>query len=130
MSNWWSNNRKGLAVAAGVLLALIVLPWLADLLGSDVMGTFWGFVILGLLAVGYFVPTVVATLRKHRQAGAIIAVNVLLGWTFIGWVVALVWAMTNPAPPVVVQAPPPPVYQVGDVVNGHRFNGQTWEPTA
>ena len=42
----------------------------------------------------YFIPTMVANSRYHRNAGAIMMVNLLLGWTFIGWVIALVWAMT------------------------------------
>jgi len=34
----------------------------------------------------------------------------------------------QPAPPPAPGAPSPPQYQVGDVVNGHRFNGVSWEP--
>ena len=37
----------------------------------------------------YLVPTLVAVLRGKRHPGAVIVVNLLLGWTFIGWVVAL-----------------------------------------
>jgi hypothetical protein len=29
------------------------------------------------------------------NAGAIVATNLLLGWTFIGWVVALIWSLTS-----------------------------------
>lgn len=46
-----------------------------------------------VLAV-YFVPTLVAIKREHHNLGAIIALNVLLGWTLLGWVAALVWALT------------------------------------
>ncbi len=49
-------------------------------------------IILGLLA--YFVPALVAVKRMHHQTSAILALNLLLGWTFIGWVAALVWALT------------------------------------
>ena len=42
----------------------------------------------------YFLPCIVATVRKHRQQLAIFMVNLLLGWTFLGWVVAMVWACT------------------------------------
>jgi hypothetical protein len=42
----------------------------------------------------YFLPCIVASFRKHRQQLAIFMVNLLLGWTFLGWVVALVWACT------------------------------------
>jgi hypothetical protein len=43
----------------------------------------------------YFIPSIVATERGHRNAGAIIVLNIFLGWTFLGWVVALVWASTS-----------------------------------
>ncbi|HEX3874368.1 MAG TPA: superinfection immunity protein [Solirubrobacteraceae bacterium] len=42
----------------------------------------------------YFVPTVVAVKRAHHQLSAILIVNVFLGWTFVGWVVALAMAFT------------------------------------
>lgn len=40
----------------------------------------------------YLFPTVVASRRESKRAGGVFALNLLLGWTFIGWVVALVWA--------------------------------------
>ena len=53
------------------------------------------FVLCILLAV-YFLPYIVARHRKHRNAPAIFVLNLLLGWTFIGWAVSLVWAVTKP----------------------------------
>jgi hypothetical protein len=44
---------------------------------------------------GYFIPTAVALFRGHHNKGAIIVLNLFLGWTLIGWVVALVWACTQ-----------------------------------
>ena len=41
----------------------------------------------------YFVPIMVAAYRQHKQFKAIAVLNVLAGWTFVGWVVALVWAV-------------------------------------
>ena len=51
-------------------------------------------VIIFLMAV-YFAPTIVALLRGHLSSGSIIALNVLLGWTLLGWIVALVWSFTG-----------------------------------
>jgi hypothetical protein len=48
---------------------------------------------LVLLAL-YFAPTIVAAVRKHHNAVAIWALNLLLGWTVIGWIASLVWALT------------------------------------
>jgi nucleoside permease NupC len=52
-----------------------------------------------LFLVGvYMVPTIVALARNDGQAkrvpniGPLVVINVLLGWTFVGWVVALAMA--------------------------------------
>ena len=79
-------------------------------------------VLVGLaFGVGLlFLPTVIAKSRNHPNTLAIFLVNLFLGWTFIGWVVSLVWACTTPTSPVIyapvypiVQAPPvyPPQQQ-------------------
>ena len=39
----------------------------------------------------YFLPTIIALCRKHQDWLAIVLVNLLLGWTIIGWIKALVW---------------------------------------
>jgi hypothetical protein len=44
----------------------------------------------------YFIPSI-AGWRK-RNFGAIFILNLLLGWTVIGWIVALVWGWTNDPP--------------------------------
>lgn len=41
----------------------------------------------------YFVPTVIAAIRKPKNLVGIIVLNLLAGWTFFGWVAALVWAI-------------------------------------
>lgn len=43
-----------------------------------------------LLLILYFIPTFVAWGKK--KADGPIVVNIFLGWTFIGWVIALAWA--------------------------------------
>lgn len=46
------------------------------------------------LFVLYFIPTIVAMGRSHRNGGAIFLLNLFLGWTFIGWVAAIIWSAT------------------------------------
>jgi TonB family protein len=49
----------------------------------------------------YFLPTIVAAARHHHNATPIFLLNLFLGWTFVGWVAALVWsatAVTRPVP--------------------------------
>ena len=50
-------------------------------------------VVVGALAI-YFFPTCIAGFRNHHQQYAILALNLFLGWTFVGWVIAFVWALT------------------------------------
>jgi len=65
-----------------------------------------GLAIIGVGLLIYFIPAFVG--RKKRNANAIFALNLFLGWTILGWVAALVWAMTSEAPtPLVVQVAPP-----------------------
>ena len=44
----------------------------------------------------YFLPVVIAGFRHHHNQNSIFFLNLLLGWTAIGWIACLVWAFTNP----------------------------------
>jgi Superinfection immunity protein len=63
-----------------------------------------GGAALALIVALYFLPSIVASSRKHHQTGAIIVLNLLLGWTVLGWILAMVWAATavktQPAQPL------------------------------
>jgi Superinfection immunity protein len=43
----------------------------------------------------YFLPTIVAVCRRAKGDCGVLVINVFLGWTFIGWVVALAWAVSS-----------------------------------
>lgn len=43
----------------------------------------------------YLIPTIIATLRQRPNVVGIALVNVLAGWTVIGWVFPLIWAFSN-----------------------------------
>ena len=45
-----------------------------------------------IIAILYFVPTIIAIANKSKFAAAAILVNVFAGWTFVGWIVAIVFA--------------------------------------
>jgi hypothetical protein len=71
--------------------------------------------ILLLGGIVYFLPSLIAAKRGHHQAVALLALNLLLGWTLLGWVGALVWSLLADrreaaAPELAgdVTAPPPP----------------------
>jgi hypothetical protein len=61
-----------------------------DKLSSAVMSVMF-VVVAGVI---YFLPSLVASARSHNNSTAIFAFNILLGWTFLGWVAAFVWALT------------------------------------
>lgn len=52
----------------------------------------WLIVLVVMLPL-YAVPAIIAFARGHRQRVAILLVNVLAGWTMIGWLGALVWSL-------------------------------------
>jgi hypothetical protein len=60
--------------------------------GNAIVGLLF-FVGLALAAALYFTPTIVAFLRHSRQRLPVLVLNLLLGWTFVGWVVSLVMAV-------------------------------------
>jgi hypothetical protein len=63
----------------------------------------FGFLFLPFFGVGfvmYFLPTIIALIKSKRDTVAILLLNLFLGWSVIGWIVALVWAAKNDAPAV------------------------------
>lgn len=48
--------------------------------------------------VFYFLPAIIAFARSKRDAMSILVLNFFLGWTAIGWVIALVWALKQDMP--------------------------------
>lgn len=53
------------------------------------------FPIFGFGFVLYFLPSIIAIARSKRDSVSIMVLNLLLGWTAIGWVIALVWALKH-----------------------------------
>ncbi len=64
----------------------------------------------------YFLPSILASTRRHPNFAGVLLVNLFFGWTFLGWIGALVWALTappagapsHPLPPAPPSPPPPP----------------------
>ena len=50
-------------------------------------------ILITILSLFYFLPFAIAFHKKRANTGAIFALNLFLGWSLIGWVVALVWAL-------------------------------------
>jgi hypothetical protein len=124
------------AVIVGLIVVLKILPALVEGLG---IGLF-----LMILFIPYWTPTIIAFVRKHPSRGGILALNFFFGWTFVGWVVTLAWALSDNSAhagqqtiivnttvagaPATAPGTPPQRYRVGEIVNGHRFDGASWIP--
>jgi hypothetical protein len=57
----------------------------------------------------YLLPCLIGWARRAPDIGAIAVIDILLGWTFIGWVVALAMAFRSVPPSL----PPPPAANTG-----------------
>jgi hypothetical protein len=45
-----------------------------------------------LALISYFLLTVFASIRHYADRGPIFIINLFLGWSLVGWMVALAWA--------------------------------------
>jgi hypothetical protein len=55
------------------------------------------------LFVMYWLPTLIAIVRHTPSALGVAMLNFFLGWTVVGWILALVWALAaNTSPHVIV----------------------------
>jgi hypothetical protein len=67
---------------------------------GEAIGGLIAFLIIGFI---YFLPTYIG--RNKRNAAAIFWLNLLTGWTGLGWIVVFIWALTQDPVTVVVQPP-------------------------
>ena len=77
------------AVAVFVLIMTIIF-----LSSSSPKTGLYGVSVFLLLLCVYMMPTIIAFNRHHRNLNTIAVLDVFLGWTFVGWVIALVWSLT------------------------------------
>jgi len=54
------------------------------------------FVVFGFGV--YFLPAMIALVRSHHEFVTILLINIFLGWTIIGWIAILAWALSSPQP--------------------------------
>jgi Superinfection immunity protein len=86
--------------------ALIASPaWAASSRAADDGGVimtvlFFIYVVLFLgVVVLFLLPTIIAFHRGHPNRVAILLINLLVGWTGLGWIGVLVWSVTSIASP-------------------------------
>jgi hypothetical protein len=93
------STRFDRAIAViGVLVVAGLGIFIAAINGLDAFKVLGGVLAALLFVAIYFVPTIIAALGKHPLVAPVLVLNVFLGWTFVGWVVALalaVWPMNT-----------------------------------
>ena len=89
-------QSRGVGVWAGHIAAVLIVGFFV---GSYIAGRSesdypWVAYPLGFILSGiYFLPTLLAEKHRHRNATSIMLINFFLGWTLLGWLGALVWAI-------------------------------------
>lgn len=104
-------------------IILLVLTAVSFRLSNDLPSDSKTAQSLGIMAIVfglalYMLPTVEAYSRKYENAQTVALVNVLLGWTILGWLVAYIWSFRNP-PIVTLQSAAPP-QQVTPALNTEK----------
>ncbi len=52
------------------------------------------YLLLGLSF--YLLPTIIAFIKKHPKKLSICFINIVFGWSFIGWILASIWSFSPP----------------------------------
>jgi endogenous inhibitor of DNA gyrase (YacG/DUF329 family) len=100
-----TRTVKIIFIIVSVILSALFAFWREAIAERDDVGYFqWPVLIVtfifALLAIFiYMIPSILAEECHHRNLAAIVVLNLLLGWTFLGWVGALIWAIIRPRQP-------------------------------
>jgi uncharacterized membrane protein YhaH (DUF805 family) len=88
--------RSSHHVAPLVLSSSTAAPYIAPSTSHSTSqdDSFHAWVLLAVILMIYFLPALIASHRRHRNRTAIGMTNLLLGWTAIGWIIAIIWAST------------------------------------
>jgi hypothetical protein len=94
---------KKLAITITIAALSMLWPLVFLAANNGNWGAFWTGYGIEALAAMYWTPTIIGIARhKHiPNVGGVIIVNALLGWTVIGWIIALVMAVKSKPQPVV-----------------------------
>lgn len=86
-----------MAIARLFGLALLTLFTFAVGSGTNTAAAFATAVFFPSALCLYFLPSIEARINAQPNFMSIFIVNLLLGWTLIGWVVAISWAYKKPS---------------------------------
>lgn len=89
--------RSLVLTVVGILL-IVGVQMVTPLKGENIQTLVLAVLLIAASIALYFLPTIVG--RKKQQALGIFVLNLLLGWTLLGWVGALVWACLREDAPI------------------------------
>ena len=99
LSRLWTVTKIFLVIVLILFVIFAIVPILFVSIPENVWSairTFFPPIFYGILIfLVYFAPSFNASARKHKNKDAIFALNLLAGWTFIGWIIATVWSYTS-----------------------------------
>jgi hypothetical protein len=49
-------------------------------------------ILLAIIVLIYMLPTLIAFGREHPHRGFILILNLIFGWTLLGWILIFLWA--------------------------------------
>jgi 4-hydroxybenzoate polyprenyltransferase len=77
-----------------IVVVAIVVTAIITILAGVTAGLLTAILLVACIVGGvvYCIPTAIATNRGHPNALPILILNIAFGWTFVGWVGALIWA--------------------------------------
>jgi transposase len=106
-ARWGSGPPAGRRLIAGTVAVLAFIAVIAAVTGSIALG---GIPVVAALFAWYWAPTATAYRRHAPNAEPILMINLFLGWTLVGWVVAMAMAVRSmpPAPPAPSAEPASP----------------------
>ena len=58
-----------------------------------IFGAIPGIIIMFGMIILYFLPSIIGARNHKKNQNAIILLNLFLGWSGIGWIIALIWAV-------------------------------------
>lgn len=87
------NPPQAVDKALVVLVALAGLMFVIGLFTSTLTAALRDSGVVCVSGLIYLAPAICG--KKKKNSTAIFVLNLFLGWTFVGWVVALVWAVTK-----------------------------------
>lgn len=62
-------------------------------------------ILLFIFLFVYFLPSIIAARSNRDNVSSIFVINLIIGWSIIGWFIVLAWGLSNPKPDALAAKP-------------------------